>query len=390
MSRSEEAVRREAVARRLSGESPEAIGRSLGRPRQWVARWARRYDPGDRDWAADRSRAPHTVANRTPGELVSQVLSVRERLEANPWAQIGAEAIAWELSKMGVPPPATRTIERILSRAGKVRRRRERYEPKGTPYPTPPAAAPGDLWQADIVGPRHLDGGMPFSALNAIDIAPHAAAIEIVADEREATFTGAVIALMGRLGVPRRLQLDNGKPFVLGGATLGEVVRIALHQGATPVFIPQGEPWRNGVVEHFNDTFDQRFFRSERFIDRTQLAERAAVFERFHNANHRYRATGRRTPDELTASARRQQPVPLAELPGGWPAEGKVEFIRFIRSDRKLRLLRRELTMPEHAVYRYLTATLDLAAPKAENNLTVCDCEGELMAKVRVAAPGGG
>ncbi|MGH2962805.1 MAG: hypothetical protein ACRDL3_11540, partial [Solirubrobacterales bacterium] len=149
-------------------------------------------------------------------------------------------------------------------------------------------------------------------------------------------------------------------------------------------------PWRNGVVEHFNDTFDQRFFRSERFIDRTQLAERAAVFERFHNANHRYRATGRRTPDELTASARRQQPVPLAELPGGWPAEGKVEFIRFIRSDRKLRLLRRELTMPEHAVYRYLTATLDLAAPKAENNLTVCDCEGELMAKVRVAAPGGG
>ncbi|MGH3993343.1 MAG: integrase core domain-containing protein, partial [Pseudonocardiaceae bacterium] len=361
MSRSEEAVRREAVARRLSGESPEAIGRSLGRPRQWVARWARRYDPGDRDWAADRSRAPHTVANRTPGELVSQVLSVRERLEANPWAQIGAEAIAWELSKMGVPPPATRTIERILSRAGKVRRRRERYEPKGSPYPTPPAAAPGDLWQADIVGPRHLDGGMPFSALNAIDIAPHAAAIEIVADEREATFTGAVIALMGRLGVPRRLQLDNGKPFVLGGATLGEVVRIALHQGATPVFIPQGEPWRNGVVEHYNDTFDKRFFRSERFDSRERLRARAGEFERFHNENHRYRATGRRTPAEVVGESIQRKPASLSEPVPGWPEHGRVEFIRFIRSDRKLKLLRRQITMPEHLVYRYVIATLDLS-----------------------------
>lgn len=391
MSRSENAVRREAVARRLAGESPEAIGRSLGRPRQWVARWTRRYDPSDPEWAADRSRAPHTVANRTPAELVSQVLSIRERLEAHPWAQIGAEAIAWELSKIGISPPATRTIERILSRAGKVRRRRrERYEPKGTPYPAPPAVAPGDLWQADIVGPRHLEGGVPFSALNAIDIAPHAAAIEIVPDEREATFTGAVIALMERLGVPRRLQLDNGKPFVLGGAALGEVVRVVLHQGATPVFIPQGEPWRNGVVEHFNDTFDQRFFRSERFRDRAQLAERAADFERFHNANHRYRATGRRTPDEITSKSRRREPVALAELPGGWPAEGKVEFIRFIRSDRKLRLLRRALTMPEDAVYHYLTATLDLSIPQAEGNLAVCDCEGELVAKASVPAPASG
>lgn len=389
MSRSEEAVRREAVTRRLAGESPEAIGRSLGRPRQWVGRWARRYDPQDPGWAKDRSRAPRTVANRTPAELVSQVVAIRERLEANPWAQIGAEAIAWELEKMGIAPPATRTIERILSRAGKVRRRRrERYEPKGTPYPAPAAAAPGDLWQADIVGPRHLDGGMPFSALNAVDIAPHAAAIEIVPDEREATFTRAVVALMERLGVPRRLQLDNGKPFVLGSATLGEVVRIALHQGSTPVFIPQGEPWRNGVVERFNDTFDQRFFRSERFADRQRLAERAREFERFHNANHRYRATGRRTPDEVVGAARRREPTPLAELPSGWPAEGKVEFIRFIRSDRKLRLLRQALVMPEAVVYRYVTATFDLAIPEAESNLAVCDCEGELVARASVAPPG--
>lgn len=130
------------------------------------------YEPAEPEWSSEHSRAPRTVANRTPTELEAQVLAVRERLEADPWAQVGAEAIAWELRKLDLDAPSTRTIERILARAGKVRRRRrERYEPKGVPYPAPPAEAPGDLWQADIVGPRHLEGGVPFLALNAIDLA---------------------------------------------------------------------------------------------------------------------------------------------------------------------------------------------------------------------------
>lgn len=388
MARGEQAVRREAVSRRLAGESPEAIARSLGRTRQWVARWVHRYDPADPEWATAHSRAPRTVANRTPAELEAQVLAVRERLEADPWAQVGAEAIAWELRKLDLDAPSTRTIERILARAGKVRRRRrERYEPKGVPYPAPPAEAPGDLWQADIVGPRHLEGGVPFLALNAIDLAARAAGIEIVASEDEQGLSGALAALMGRHGVPRRLQLDNGTPFVLGSSRLGEIVRSCLCQGTTPVFIPQGEPWRNGVVERFNDTFNQRFFRSERFRSREHVAERALAFERFHNANHRYRATGRRTPDELTAAAKRRAAIPRAELPAGWPEQGRVEFIRFIRSDQQLRILRRQITMPEHLTYRYVTATLDLAIPSQQGNLLVCDHEGELVQRASIVTP---
>jgi hypothetical protein len=41
MERSEVAVRREGVRRRLGGESPEAIARDLGRTRQWVGKWTR-------------------------------------------------------------------------------------------------------------------------------------------------------------------------------------------------------------------------------------------------------------------------------------------------------------------------------------------------------------
>lgn len=385
--RSEAELRREAVRRRLAGESPERIAASLGRTRRWVSKWVARHAAGaQEDWAAGRK--PGAVVNRTDPEREAQVIAARRRLAANPWAQIGADAIAWELVKLGVEPPPRRTIERILERAGLVEaRRRERPKSKGLAYPAPPAQAPGDLQQADLVGPRHLDGGLPFVALNAIDIVPHAAAIEIVADQREQTLAQALLASWERLGVPRRIQLDNGKPFLLGSAHLGEIARIAIHQGATPVFIPQGEPWRNGVCEQFNDTFDKRFFRSERFSDRDVLSTRALEFERFHNANHRYRATDRRTPDEARVGLAQRRPRPLSELPHGWPEHGQIEFIRFIRSDRQLRLLRRQIEMPETHVYRYVTATLDLAIPAGEGNLLISDTDGELVLRTNVPHP---
>src|SRR5680860_1294763 len=94
-------LRREAARRRLGGESPWAIARDLGRTRQWVAKWAARYDPLDPGWADGRSRAPKRVAHRTDADVEARVLEVRARLEENPWAQVGAPAIAWELEKLG-------------------------------------------------------------------------------------------------------------------------------------------------------------------------------------------------------------------------------------------------------------------------------------------------
>jgi len=385
--RGEEELRTEAVRRRLAGEPPERIARSLGRSRRWVSKWVARHEPASEGWAAGRK--PGRVVNRTDGALEAQVVAVRRLLAENPWAQVGSDAIAWELAKLGAAPPPRRTIERILTREGLARTsRRERPKSKRLPYPAPSAERAGDLHQADLVGPRHLDGGMPFVALNCVDVVPHAAGIEIAPDQTEATITSALIRLWERLGTPRRLQLDNGKPFQLGSASLGEIVRVSLHQGTTPVFIPQGEPWRNGTCEQFNDTFDKRFFRSERFADRDRLSHRALEFECFHNANHRYRATGKRTPDELTAGIERRAPTPLSELPPGWPKQGRIEFIRFIRSDRRLRLLRRSIEMPETQVYRYVTATLDLSIPTEEGNLLVSDHDGELLATHNVPRPG--
>jgi putative transposase len=381
------AARREAARRRLAGESPRAIARDLGRTRQWVAKWAARYDPHDPSWAEGRSRAPKRVARRTDGEVEAPVLEVRKRLEENPWAQVGAPAIAWELEKLGAVVPPVRTIERIIARAGVTKRQRPgRRASKGIPYPAPAARRPGDVAQVDLVGPRHLDGGVRFHALNQIDLASHHAGIEIVEDRGDQRVLGALYALWSRHGVPGRVQFDNGGPFC-SPTGLGEVVRVCLHQGATPVFIPPREPWRNGTIEHFNDTFDKRFFRQERFSGLAHLAERAGAFERFHNAQHRYSATGGLAPEQTTTAPKPRAPQPLAELPAGWPERGKVEFIRFIRSDHKLRLLGRAIPMPDGSAYQYVTATLDLALPADDHNLLITSDQGELLTTARLRTP---
>jgi Integrase core domain len=121
-------------------------------------------------------------------------------------------------------------------------------------------------------------------------------------------------AVTGCLGVSSSI---NGGPFV-SPTGLGEVVRVCLHQLITPVFIPSREPWRNGTIEHFNDTFDKRFFRQERFTGLEHLAERAGAFERFHNAQHRYSATRGRTADESDPATKRA-PRAAEQIPAGWP-----------------------------------------------------------------------
>jgi transposase InsO family protein len=351
-----------------------------------VQKWVGRREAGETAWAKGSKRGPKRAANRTPASVEAQVVAVRDALVANPWAQVGAEAIAWELRKLGVEPPPVRTIERIVSRSGATQRpRRSRRQSKGLPYPAPLAERAGDVQEADLVGPRHLAGGVRFYVLNAIDLASHRCAIAICADNADERVASGLIALWQRLGLPVRLKLDNGGPFV-GPRGLGLIARLCVHQGVIPHFIPQREPWRNGTVERFNDTFDKRFFRQERFSSRSQLEQRSLAFETFHNGNHRYRATGGCTPEQSCGRSPRQ-PLPLAAVPVDWPESGRVEFVRFIRSDRKLRLLNRAISVPDGLVYQYVTAVLDLAIPAGEDNLRVLNA-GEIVTTASIKLGG--
>jgi hypothetical protein len=374
MASAEERARREAVARVLAGQPAAKVAADLGRSDRWVRKWVARFDPGEAGWAADRSRAPATVANRTPADLERVVLAVRQRLMDDPWAQVGAAAIAWELTKLGLEPPAVWTIDRILRRAGVAKRRpRGRYLPKGTPYPAGRAVVrPGARQEIDLVGPRYLAGATALHVLNAVDVGRRRCGIEILASKEERAVAEGLVRLWCRLGVPKVAQFDNGQTLQGRGRVLALPVRLCLALGVRVRFIPFAEPWRNGVVEHFNDVFDKRFFRAEQFHGLDHLAQRARVFEDFHNAHHRYSALHGATPAEW--EARWQWTPRLLEPtftpPTALPRRGQIDFVRLIRSDRLLKILGVKLPVPEALVHRYVTATLHV---RRERLVATCE-----------------
>ena len=91
------------------------------------------------------------------------------------------------------------------------------------------------------------------------------------------------------MGISRYLQMDN--ILSLRGSnqyphSLGLVIHLCLYLGIEPIFIPIREPWRNGIVKHFQNVFDKMFFRTQYFKDFAYLCQQAKDFKVFHNQNH--------------------------------------------------------------------------------------------------------
>jgi hypothetical protein len=71
------------------------------------------------------------------------------------------------------------------------------------------------------------------------------------------------------MGIPDFLQLDNELCFCGSNRyprSFGIVLKLCPLLGIEVVFSPIGEPWRNGAVESFNDTYNRRFFRTQWFV----------------------------------------------------------------------------------------------------------------------------
>lgn len=108
-----EQERQKAIQRYHAGEKVSSICKDLGRNRKWLYKWKNRYDSGDPEWYKDQSRAPNQPAG-IDDDLKSMVIEIRKELMQKQYAHIGAQAIHWELRRMGVDPPSIATINRII------------------------------------------------------------------------------------------------------------------------------------------------------------------------------------------------------------------------------------------------------------------------------------
>lgn len=197
-----------------------------------------------------------------------------------------------------------------------------------------------------------------------MDVFSHQVYIESQRSKHDRKVANSLLRCWKAMGLPDYLQMDNELSFRGSNRyprSFGLVIRLCLHFGIQPVFIPVGEPWRNGVIEKFNDTYNKKFFRRQWFPSYTTLKRQSKNFQRFHNNQHRYSCLKGRTPNEIieiskyTAfriGANTKLPT-FSEF-----QDGNVILIRFIRSDRILDIFGEKFKVSKDLIYSYVKAVI--------------------------------
>ena len=364
-----------AVQRFLKGEKSESICISLGCSKSWLYKWVNRCLEGDPFWVESQSRRPLINPRHTSPEIEEIVKLVRLNLY-NQDLFCGAQAISWEMEDLGVQPlPSIRTINRILNRQGLTHRRTGRYESKGKPYPKLPSLMPNQTHQADWVGPCYLTGPLRFYSLNVVDTATDRCGLYPSVSKAGQQVIAALWAIWKRLGIPDNLQVDNemsffGSPVHPRG--MGPLIRLCLHNGVEPWFIPMAEPWRNGIVEKFNDHYEQRFLNKVSMGTIPDLLSGSLAFEHRHNSTYRYSKLGGKTPLKALAAANRRLRFPKQDQPPRHrlkkPEKGHYHLVRLIRSNLRLNVFGEMFPMPPELEHEYVVATIDVK----EQKLKIC------------------
>lgn len=343
------------------GNSVAEISRKFGRSRQWIYKWLDRHSEGSENWNTSRSRSPVHKAKRIAEPLERLVVETRLRLEASPYSESGAYAIWHDMSSHGITPPSVATINRIIGSHG-LARRKPRYTKSDIDYP----AVPLNTHMMDLIGPRHLRGGPRFFMLTIISNDSRHAGVYPILTKNSLDVTQSVVAFWKSFSVPDFLQMDNELSFKGSNRHprgLGLLLRTALAFNVTPRFIPVGEPWRNGVIERFNQKVEKTLL-SQEHASFDELLLHSREFTQVHNSEHHYSTLGHKTPSQLD----QELDLPIVPLRGDYEVaerpkldcsnRNEIHFIRLVRSDLRINVLNAEIEVPLELMHTYVEAIL--------------------------------
>lgn len=369
--RNELSDRQQAIRMRLAGDTIPLICQTLRRSDAWVRKWWQRYLIAGGEGLYDLTRARHNVVNRTPVHIERAILAIRRRLAARTtpqtrYALLGAPTIQQELKLLELTPlPTFRTIERVLQQAHltsphlRLARRLPRSE-----YPGPHAEDSNQVHQVDLVGPRYLLHDKTkyyfFLCKDAFDQAVYA---EFQAGNSMDQVLAFLVHAWQHLGLPQQVQFDNGRQFYAPGRyarALNRVIRLALRVGVQPVFIPEGQPQRNGSVENFNGWFQPVLLRQNfRTMAAVQREVRRLVTAT--NEQHVHQSLGFKTPIQFRRNKRfRRLPAKFAldfeQIP---VAVGKILLIRWVPVTGYVDILGESFKVGRRYRYRYVKALIE-------------------------------
>jgi putative transposase len=113
-------LRKQAIELHLQGITIVAIADKLGKSRQWVHKWLNRYKTGTINWFNSFSNAPKKNVRTIPNDIEKTIVSIRQNLKGQKYAQKGALSILYEFERLNIAPPSISTINRVIKRNGLI------------------------------------------------------------------------------------------------------------------------------------------------------------------------------------------------------------------------------------------------------------------------------
>lgn len=381
----EEELRKQAVAMIGMGRSVTEVSRELGKSRQWVYKWINRSSEDNPGWSKSQSNAPHKVPNKTCSDIEMAVVRTRKMLDRDPYKESGAYPIMHELIRQGIEPPSIATINRILKKHGLVKAKRV-YKKSGIDYPEDPL----NMQLMDLIGPRYLRGGDRFYLMNLISNDTRHAGVFPILTKNASDITESVVSFWKSYSIPDFLQMDNELSFKGSNRHprgLGLLLRTALSLDVTPRFIPVGEPWRNGVIERFNQKVEKTLL-MQPHRDFNELVQHSARFMEVHNSEHHYSTMQGRTPFEMNQDTY----IPINPLSHDYVVDerppidpcnlNEITFIRLVRSDCIITVLNTEIKVDASLMHTYVEATVCMN----DHCIAICQ-DGKLKQITEFAMP---
>ena len=169
-----------------------------------------------------------------------------------------------------------------------VRRRRKRVGVSDLPTITK-AAAPGDVWAIDFQF-HSTSAGKPLKILSIVDEHTRQA----LGGQVEYSITASDLidqldVLTIEHGSPKALRMDNGPEFI-SKALREWAIEVDL------VFIPPGQPWRNGFIESFNGRLRDECLSVNQFYSLSHAKGIIGIWKEDYNTTRPHSSLGYLTP----------------------------------------------------------------------------------------------
>ncbi|MFA5824324.1 MAG: IS481 family transposase [Thermodesulfovibrionales bacterium] len=290
------------------------ISRTLG------YKYLDRYESEGLAGLLERSKAPFSSPNKTPGHIEKAIITLRKQ-----HCRWGPEKLKTVLSERspGVPWPAESTIALILKRNNlmKPRHRRRKIE---CVFPIFDPKNPNDVWSADFKGKFRLGNGKYCSPLTIADSYSRflfsAEGLEYADYIHSRPIFERVFA---EYGLPLQLHTDNGAPFgnVSAIARLTHLAVWFLELGIEPVYSDPGHPEQNGRHERMHRELKAEATKPPAYGFAVQQRKLNAFREEYNEVRPHH-ALGNLPPVRIHAPSPR--PYSDCVLPWDYPYDFKV------------------------------------------------------------------